>query len=136
MTYFGTIRAVRDHPIAPLKVEIDLGEGLLEDWLMVSLEAWASVKQSDLVDGVQVGVIRSPIVSDPWPFRVVHIFPGGNGGNLLLPDNRKALAREGHPVGIKGVVNLTPAAAPTILAGVPPVSPLSHNLTGRLIEND
>jgi hypothetical protein len=100
---------------------------------MVSLGAWVTVRWEQLVEGVQVAVMRSPIVQDDYPYRVVDIFPTAG---LLLPDNRKALAHQGDVVGIKGVVNLTPAAAPTILAGVPPVSPLSHNLTGRLIESD
>lgn len=132
MNYLGTITEIREHPIAPLKVEVDVGEGLLEGWLMVSFAAWTVMRKKDLKPGMQVLVWRSPIEDDDYKYRVVDVFPTVG---LTLPDNSKALARQGDSIGIRGSSKLNPAAVAATMAGTPQF-PLGHDLVGRIIEDE
>lgn len=133
MRYLATVTEVRDHPIRPVKVRVAMGDGSLElDWLMVAHSAWALLKRSELVPGVQCTVWDTGYVSSRDKYRVTEFWPTTG---LVLPDNQNAVARANAPIAISGYVNLTVAGAGTIFASVPPISPLSHNLKGVILES-
>jgi len=133
MKYLGTVTEVRDHPIRPVKVRFTLGDGSLElDWLMVAYGAWATLKRSELVPGVQCSVWDTGYPSSRDKYRVTEFWPSAG---LLLPDNKNAMARANAPIAISGFVNITVPASGTILAATPPLSPLSHNLKGKILES-
>ncbi len=134
MYYLGEIIKTRDDAVRPLEVLFDLGDMALETgWMMVAAGVWATVKFSDLKPGVQVTVWDTGIVGDPDKYRVAHVWPTGG---LTLEDNRHRLARRGDAVAIRGNPKLTQAAATTILAGVPPILPLGHDLTGQVVDDE
>lgn len=130
----ATISDTRDHPTHPLKIDLDVGDGALDiGWCMVAHGAWATVQRSWLIKGVQVAVMDTGITADPDKYRVMAIFPSAG---LILPDNTYAPARRGDAVGISGSPKITPAVASTILAGLPPIMPIGHDLVGRIITDD
>jgi hypothetical protein len=133
MIHLGEILEVRDDPIRPLRVAVDVGDGALElDWVMVSLAVWTTVRFDDLEVGTQVSIWDTGFTASPDKYRVVDIWPSAKLG---LGDNRKPLARRGDPVAITGNPKLTTLAAPTILTGVPPVFPLGHDLKGTILDD-
>lgn len=133
MNYLGVVKEVRDHPTHPLRVDVDLGGELLEvGWLSVAVDAWAALKRSAIVPGLEVMVWQVPYAAHPDRYRVVAIFPAPDSP---LPDTTRALARQGDAVAISGAPKITQAAAPTLLTGVPPVFPLGHDLRGRILED-
>lgn len=132
MNHLGVIIAVRDDPIRPFQVDLDLGDGALElGWTMCSLGAWATVIFSDDLIGAQVTVWDTGYTNSQDKYRISEIWP-----NLKTPlePNRKRLARRGDPVGIRGNPKITPLAAATILTAIPPILPLSHDLIGTITD--
>lgn len=125
MMILGIITKVRDHPTRPIQVEFDFGDGTLTEWLMCSIEAWGMIAVHDLqkAAGVECLVVRVGFSSTADPYRVLSIFPTGG---LTLPDTARALVRDGAPVAITG----------TVSQGAPiPLTPLAHNLTGKVKGN-
>jgi hypothetical protein len=139
MLHLGTILEVRDHPTHPIKVELEFFQNNKIDpsldigWLLVAQSAWDGAKFSDLKEGVQVMVWDTGYVGDDDKYRVIAFFPNED---MPLRSNRTAPARRGDPVAISGSPKLTPAAASTILTGVPPISPLGHDLVGRILGDE
>jgi hypothetical protein len=128
---FATILEARQHPLFPLRVELDLGNGTVEQWVMCAVGAWAAVKEQDLVD-VQCLVLDTELISSPRRWVVLDFLPSAG---LFLPDNRKGLARVGAAVGIKGAVMLRPEAIAA--AALNPLGyPLGHDLEGRLVGDE
>jgi hypothetical protein len=122
MIYPGIITDVRDHPTRPLRVELDLGDGDVTEWMMCSVEAWSCITRAELkaAQGVQVLAGRWPYTGAKDDYRVIAVFPTGG---LTLPDNEQRLARVGDPVGLRGTATL---------GALLPGSPLSINIDGEI----
>lgn len=139
MIYLGQITEVRDDPYRPLKVAFDLGDFATDaSWLLCGFGVWATLNltelQKALSEGVavQCAVWNTGYTASPDKFRVLEVYPTGQ---LMLEDNSRKLARQGDSVAISGSPKLLPIHAPTILTGFPPINPLPHNLSGRILED-
>lgn len=130
MMYLGAILEIRDHPTHPLKCEFDLGDGALEvGFLMVETSVWAAQRLRDLTPGVQVKIWDTGLDDLSARFRVDGIYPTAG---LKLADITEAPARQGDAIEISGNPKLSAADAPVILAGIPPLKSLSHDLAGKI----
>ncbi len=106
--FFGLINEVRDDPIAPVLVDFDMGDGVVTEWIPVDVASWAACEYSALEKG-GVECIVFEVPHEQYPYRVGQIFPSAA---VVLPANRKRIARVGDAVGIRGTVTVVTLGIP------------------------
>jgi hypothetical protein len=110
--FSGIIMAVRDHPIAPVQVDFDLGDGVITQWMPVDIASWACVEFEALEAG-SVECVVLEFQDEQYPYRVGQIFPSGS---VQLPANKSKLARVGDPVATTGQVTALTLGLPAMVS--------------------
>jgi hypothetical protein len=110
--FCGIIMAVRDHPIAPVQVDFDMGDGVVTEWMPVDVASWAAVEHGLLKKG-NVECVVLEFQDEQYPYRVGQIFPSGA---VQLSENKRRLARVGDPVATTGQVTALTLGLPAMVS--------------------
>ena len=110
--FSGIITAVRDHPVAPVQVDFDMGDGVITEWMPVDMASWACVEFATLKKG-NVECVVLEFQDEQYPYRVGQIFPSGE---VQLPANKSKLARVGDPVATTGTVTAVTLGLPAMVS--------------------